>query len=148
MNEGHDKNIVCKVTVVNERGEVILDTLIKQEEEEIKKSHFPIHGIANEHLDDAPAFEDVRRHLLQICEQFEYSPDSETKKKVTFIGHSVKHDLTAMSLPEVQFIDTQRTHDQMFNARKLKDLAKDHLNAQIQEGIHSSVSIIINIITL
>ena len=71
MNEGITKNIVCKVTIVNELGEIVLDTLIQQNESEIRKSHVSIHGIENENLEDAPHFESVREHLIQIIKDFE-----------------------------------------------------------------------------
>lgn len=114
MNEGVDLNPACKVTIVNEKGELVIDTLIKQEEHVTKRSLEEIHGIPQEELDDAPLFSDVRDHILQIC----------CSTSVKFVGHSVKHDLKVMGLNDFIFIDTQRTQEQLLtHSKKLKVLA-------------------------
>ena len=45
-------------------------------------------------LSDAPTVTQVREHLKKVC------------GKSVFIGHSVKHDLNALSLFDVHCIDT------------------------------------------
>ena len=66
------------------------------------------------------------------------------------MGHSVKHDLNALGIADVKFVDTSYFEDKersemglfpkQHRVKKLKDLAALYLNAQIQESYHSSVS--------
>ena len=78
MNEGENRNIPCKVTIVNMKGELVLDTLIYNDDQAIKKSHSKIHGIDEELLQNAPTFTEVRNHILKISND------------CIFVGHSTK----------------------------------------------------------
>jgi DNA polymerase III epsilon subunit-like protein len=50
------------VSVVDEEGGIILDTLVNPEEP-ITRSLFQIHGVRREWLNDAPTLTKVREHL-------------------------------------------------------------------------------------
>lgn len=63
------------------------------------KHYTSIHGIEAKDLEGAPSFDAVWNHL------------QEKFKNCIFVGHSVKHDLQAMKMHEVKYIDTQRTND-------------------------------------
>ena len=85
-------------------------------------------------LEGAPEFNDVREHVMEIC------------KDCVFVGHTVRQDLSVMMLDNCQFIDIGIPKNYI-QPRKLSVLAKEQLNAVIQEDIHSSVSHIIPIST-
>ena len=136
MDQSDCTSVVCKVSVVDENGGLILDTLVNPEAV-ITRSMVRLHGVRMSWLSDAPTVTQVRQHLQEVC------------GKSVFIGHSVKHDLNALSLVNVHCIDTyfyeDMTQDDSMlwasrNPKKLKDLASLFLNAQIQESVHSSVS--------
>jgi DNA polymerase III epsilon subunit-like protein len=92
--------IPCKITIVNEKGVVILDTLMNQNDSEGKPRNLQrmvaIHGIKDKVLVDAPTFDQVKTHLTKIL-------DPET---TVIIGHSIKQDLLVMELTGYKFIDT------------------------------------------
>ena len=137
MDQCDNKSVVCKVSAVDEQGGILLDTLVNPEEP-ITRSLACIHGVKKEWLEDAPRLSQVREHLRQVM------------GKSVFIGHSVKHDLNSLGLFDVHLIDTYYYEDaeqpddpllwQSRNPKKLRDLAHIYLNAQIQDGVHSSVS--------
>lgn len=57
-----------------------------------------------------------------------------------FIGHGVIYDLKSIGLADVPYICTAKVDQSALSqARKLKDLCADHLNAEIQTGHHSSI---------
>jgi len=62
MDQCENKSVVCKVSVVDEEGGIILDTLVNPEEP-ITRSLFQIHGVRREWLNDAPTLTKVREHL-------------------------------------------------------------------------------------
>ena len=74
---GYGSNIPCKVSVINEQGLVILDTLVRpcvngkdaSDISQIKghRSLWGIHGIKREWLEDAPSFDSVREHILELA---------------------------------------------------------------------------------
>ena len=136
MDQSENSHAVCKVSVVDEDGRLIHDTLVNPEAT-ITRSMYRLHGVKMSWLSDAPTVSQVRQHLLQVC------------GKSVFIGHSVKHDLNAIGLLNVYCIDTYYYEDldeddfvnlASRNPKKLKDLASMYLNAQIQDSFHSSVS--------
>ncbi len=97
--------IPCKITIVNERGEVIIDTLINQSDEHGRPRRLQrmvaIHGITDEVLADAPTFKEVRAHLYEILDP----------QKIIIVGHSIKQDLLVMELTGFNFIDTSLVID-------------------------------------
>ena len=90
----------CKVTLVNDKGEIVLDTLINQRgpEGEVRKLRREvwIHGISSSDLEDAPTFEEVKKHIFSILD----------KEKTILVGHSTKQDLIVMELIGYRFLDT------------------------------------------
>ena len=125
MDQSHCTSVVCKVSVVNESGHILLDTLVNPEAE-ITRSLYLIHGVKQRWLTDAPTITQVRQHLQQIC------------GKSVFIGHSVKHDLNALQLFNVYCIDTycfeepNNLVDGFYKTpqpKKLKELTSSYLNA-------------------
>lgn len=131
MDHGALKNIPCKVSLVNYNGEVILDTLIHDGNERVR-SCAVIHGISESLLNDAPSKLSIREWILNEC------------KNCIFVGHSVKYDLKVMGLGDVQFIDTSTLYNDR-QPSKLKVMAREHLNAKIQQKTHSSVRLTTNI---
>ena len=93
--------MLCRVTIINERGEIVVDTLVHQEDEDLEKIHYRrhvhIHGITSEMLRHAPKVGEVLKYLQQII------PDPE---KVIFIGHSPKVDLRLLGFTSHNYIDT------------------------------------------
>jgi hypothetical protein len=62
-----DSHVLCRVTLVNEWGEIVIDTLVSQSEEELEKINYRrcehIHGITSDMLKHAPGLEDVIAYL-------------------------------------------------------------------------------------
>ena len=125
FDQGKARNIPCKVSIVNYDGEIILDTLVDNKDIRVR-SHVEIHGISDDMLLEAPSFAAVKAHVLSLC------------RDCTFIGHSVKQDLKVMEIAGVNYIDTALAIDSK-QPKKLKEVAKQRLNASIQEGTHSSI---------
>ena len=98
MDVANFKNVLCKVSLIDEHGGIILDTLVNPEVP-IDHSNARIHGIRRRWLSDAPTATQVRDHLQQ---QFMNS---------VFVGHSVQHDLTVLGLFDVHCIDTYTYED-------------------------------------
>ena len=98
MNEGIGRNVLCRVSMVNQRGELVMDTLVKAEEGQTRKSLKGIHGIEEDELVDAPPEKDV---LIEIQRLTSLLPD------IIWVGHSIRHDLSQVHLYEAMFIDTQ-----------------------------------------
>lgn len=68
--------------------------------------------------------------------------EQKNEQKVILIGHSVVGDIEALGLKKASYIDTtniRHKSDQKGKIRKLKDLVKEYLGAEIQESTHSSV---------
>jgi DNA polymerase III epsilon subunit-like protein len=114
--------VPIKITVVDETGLIMLDTLINPQAI-ITHSCENIHGISAAWLHDAPNLNEVREHLLQICTGANY------------VGHSVRHDLKALGIT-VPYVDTVYYEDRDTEFTRgqqpgLKLLAEKHLNAKI-----------------
>ena len=114
---GSGLNIPCKVSIINEKGEIVLDTLIQPcvagvnypnvgDDLEGYKSLESIHGIKPEWLRDAPSFADVRDHIMELCgkkrPKNEISEDDETQPK--------KESIENQDEEEYQWIDLE-TYD-------------------------------------
>ncbi len=52
-----DQQVACRVTVVNAHGQIVIDTLVLQEGEEIKNRQVWCHGITSEMLKGAPTID-------------------------------------------------------------------------------------------
>ena len=127
MDQSNSTSAVCKVSLVDESGQILVDTLVNSEMQ-VTRSMSRIHGIRQEWLKDAPTISEVRSHIKSICEHS------------IFIGHSVKHDLQALGVMDVRYIDTSMFEDKgkpeelefkRTNPKKLKELTAIYLNAQI-----------------
>lgn len=79
-------NVPVKITVVNESGLIVLDTLIRPTIDGVDdktdlttvqnyKSQETIHGIKRKWLNDAPSLESVRDHINELCGKRELTPD-------------------------------------------------------------------------
>jgi DNA polymerase III epsilon subunit-like protein len=134
MSQSLTDSVPIKITVVDEKGLLLLDTLVNPLAV-ITASCEKIHGISPEWLHDAPTLREVKEHLKQIC------------SGANFVGHSVRHDLGCLGL-RVPYIDTCFFEDEQLFEKgikpsqnpALKKLAAHYLNAEIQDGQHSSVS--------
>ena len=95
-------NVPCKVSIVNEEGLVVLDTLIRpsfngqniEKIDEIKpflRSLTDIHGIKQSWLEDAPTIEQVRDHIFELCgkkapKPFKLDEPDEPEKTESVLG--------------------------------------------------------------
>ena len=74
----------CKVSIVNDKGEIILDTLISQLDEQGERRKLKrevwIHGINSIDIDDAPTFSEVRKHICSVLDP----------ATTVIVGHSIK----------------------------------------------------------
>lgn len=62
MDQSDTTNAVCKISVVDEEGRLILDTLVNPEMP-ITRSLHRLHGVKTSWLSDAPTISAVRQHL-------------------------------------------------------------------------------------
>jgi RNA exonuclease 4 len=137
VGPGGVRSSLARVCLVNESGAVVLDTHVAQREK-VTDHRTRVSGIRPEHLDSAPDAAEVRRRVGELIEGR------------VLVGHAVSHDLTALMLghPRAMLRDTARYPPLMRSpgapgrkpkARKLRDLARQHLGLVIQEGEHSPV---------
>lgn len=98
MEQSDRKQYICKVTLVDEKGCILLDTLVNPEVP-ITYSLYAIHGIRSAWLQTAPTLNDVRAHIQKHF------------GNCIFVGHTVKHDLQALSIPYVRYADTSFFED-------------------------------------
>lgn len=98
MEQSDRKQYICKVTLVDEKGCILLDTLVNPEVQ-ITYSLYAIHGIRSAWLQTAPTLNDVRAHIQKHF------------GNCIFVGHTVKHDLQALSIPYVRYADTSFFED-------------------------------------
>lgn len=68
--------MVVKVSIVDEEGRILLDTLVNPEAE-ITRSLYKLHGIKKKWLYDAPSFKDVRDYVIKNF------------SNCVFVGHSI-----------------------------------------------------------
>lgn len=80
------------MSVINQDGIVVFDTLIQPCVDGINypnpkknllgyKTLCNIHGIKSEWLEDAPTFESVRQHILELCGKLERNSDEDETQK-------------------------------------------------------------------
>jgi DNA polymerase III epsilon subunit-like protein len=80
MDQSHGKNYICKISIVDEDGQILFDTLVNPEVE-ITYSLYRIHGIRSEWLNNAPTLPLVKDHVTKVF------------GNCIFVGHGVRHDL-------------------------------------------------------
>lgn len=122
-----DQQVPCRITIINESGQIVIDTLVRQDQYIAQRQSF-IHGITDFMLRDAPSLESVVAHILQICHS----------RSTVLVAHGGKQDLKCLSLYNCQYIDTQNYYDKG-GPKSLKDLSGIVLNARIQYDVHSSI---------
>ena len=80
MDQSNGKNYICKVTLVDESGAILIDTLVNPEVP-ITYSLYAIHGIKSEWLETAPNLKEVQDHIVKHF------------GNCIFVGHGCRHDL-------------------------------------------------------
>lgn len=137
VGPGGIRSSLARVCIVNESGAVVLDTHVAQRER-VTDHRTRVSGIRPEHLRDAPDAAEVRRRVGELIQGR------------ILVGHAVSHDLKALMLghPRAMLRDTAKYPPLMRSpgapgrkpkARKLRDLASQHLGLVIQDGEHSPV---------
>lgn len=91
------QNIPIKVSIVNQDGQIVLDTLIRpcvngHDYDDAKavpgyRSLVKIHGIKKHWLSDAPTFDQVRAHIQEICGKQEISQNEAVNGGVDLGGN-------------------------------------------------------------
>jgi len=143
VGEDGTRSVLARVTVVNEHGNVVLDTFVETTEK-VTDYRTKVSGVRPRDLKNAPKFADVQKMLSKLIE-----------KKIV-VGHGLKNDFKALLLnhPRERTRDTAlyhpltrplRSHERCVEGaprgrgcRSLKELTKTHLRMTIQEGEHSS----------
>lgn len=141
---GQGSNIPCKVSVVNQDGYVVLDTLIQPH---FEGENYPdptvltgyknlefLHGIKAEWLSNAPTFQSVRDHILFLCGRASQKDDQECEfdpaKHSIFVAHGATVDLKVMGIYDVPYFCTLMIdRGDLHQNKKLKDLCAKYLNA-------------------
>jgi len=144
------QSLLCRLSLVNSNGEVVLDSLVDYRTKRLKKmardvrltddsvieieskieSLAKIHGIESESLKGAPKVKDVKAEVERLIDEFE----KKSGEKVILVGHSVVNDIEALGLAKARYIDTtniRHKSDQKGKIRKLKDLVKEFLKFEI-----------------
>ena len=123
------EQVACKVSLVNDKGQIVLDTLINYEQKAIQKrlgkrkvdykeepeflleiwsqaykvqSLKEIHKIELTTLKEAPSMQEVVKHIVKLMEDFK----DQTGEQVGLIGHNVLNDIEALFLNQATYIDT------------------------------------------
>ncbi len=143
VGEDGSRSVLARVTVVNEYGNVILDTFV-QATERVTDYRTKVSGVRPTDLKNAPKFVDVQKMVSKLID-----------KKIV-VGHGLKNDFRALLLnhPRERTRDTALYH--LFTrplrstercvegaprgrgSRSLKELTRTHLRMTIQDGEHSS----------
>jgi len=143
VGEDGTRSVLARVTVVNEHGNVVLDTFVESTEK-VTDYRTKVSGVRPRDLKNAPKFADVQKMVSKLIE-----------KKIV-VGHGLKNDFKALLLhhPRERTRDTAlyhpltrplRSHERCVEgaprgrgSRSLKELTRTHLRMTIQEGEHSS----------
>lgn len=130
---GGKEHMLARVSIVNERGEVVLDSYVKPQKDVIDY-RTKISGIRPELMDSGQDFSSVRETVkLMIHGRI-------------LVGHALKNDMLVLNLrhPRHMTRDTSRYNPiarriRALGTPSLKNLAKLILGEEIQNGIHDSV---------
>jgi RNA exonuclease 4 len=139
------RSILARVSVVNEDGNVVLDTFVAPTEP-VADYRTRVSGVRPQDLRGAPPFKEIQRKMADIL------------RGRVLVGHALKNDLRVLLLdhPRRQTRDTalyrpltrplranERAQDTGIargrGSRSLKELCAQHLGLEIQGGEHSSV---------
>ena len=143
--EDGKRSVLARVSVVNEDGNVVLDTFVAPGER-VVDYRTRVSGVRPSDLTHAPPFREVQKKMADIL------------KGRILIGHALRNDLKCLLLdhPKSMTRDTatyrpltrplranERRHDKGVargrGARSLRELCAQHLGLEIQAGEHSSV---------
>ena len=132
VGPGAYESSLARVSIVDFHGRQIYDSYVKQRER-VTDWRTEWSGISSKEMRFARDFDEVQKAVADIM------------KDRILVGHDIKHDLDVLKLshPTRDIRDTARHHafKKHGNSRKpaLRNLARELLNVQIQEGAHSSV---------
>ena len=145
VGEDGRRSILARVSVVNEDGNVVLDTFVAPTEP-VTDYRTRVSGVRPQDLRGAPPFKEIQRKMADIL------------KGRTLVGHALKNDLRVLLLDHPRRLtrDTalyrpltrplranERAQDTGIargrGSRSLKELCAQHLGLEIQGGEHSSV---------
>jgi len=143
--EDGKRSVLARVSVVNEDGNVVLDTFVAPGER-VVDYRTRVSGVRPADLRDAPPFKEIQRKTADIL------------RGRTLIGHALKNDLKCLLLdhPKSMTRDTAlyrpltrplRADERARisgaargrGSRSLRELCKERLGLEIQAGEHSSV---------
>lgn len=127
------EHMLARVSIVNERGEVILDTYVKPQKD-VTDYRTEISGIRPELMESGDDYEHVRETVKILLHGR------------ILVGHALKNDLLVLNLqhPRKMVRDTSRFHPiarkiRALGTPSLRNLSKIILGEEIQNGIHDSV---------
>ncbi|XP_035906785.1 RNA exonuclease 4 [Anopheles stephensi] len=133
IGPGGKEHMLARVSLVNERGEIIVDRYVKPQES-VTDYRTDISGIRPEHITHGVDFRTVRELVRQIIHG-----------KI-LVGHALKNDLLVLNLrhPKYNIRDTSRFRPiakkaGAFGTPSLKSIAFALLGEDIQDGSHDSV---------
>jgi RNA exonuclease 4 len=145
VGEDGRRSALARVSVVNEDGNVVLDTFVAPTER-VTDYRTRVSGVRPVDLRDAPPFKEVQRKMADIL------------RRRVLVGHALKNDLKCLLLdhPRRHTRDTAlyrpltrplRANERAQNtgiargrgSRSLRELCAQHLGLEIQAGEHSSV---------
>ena len=145
VGEDGKRSILARVSVVNEDGNVVLDSFVAPTEA-VTDYRTRVSGVRPQDLRGAPSFKEIQAKMAAIL------------SGRTLVGHALKNDLKVLALahPRKDTRDTalyrpltrplranERAQDTGIargrGSRSLKELCAQHLGLEIQGGEHSSV---------
>jgi RNA exonuclease 4 len=132
VGPGAHESSLARVSIVDFHGRQIYDSYVKQRER-VTDWRTKWSGVSIKEMRFARDFDEVQKTVADIM------------KDRIVVGHDIKHDLDALKLshPVRDIRDTARhqAFKKLGNSRKpaLRNLARELLNLEIQEGAHSSV---------
>ncbi|CAG9577719.1 unnamed protein product [Danaus chrysippus] len=125
-----NRSILAKVSVVDEDGRALLNCFVKPTDT-VTDYRSSVHRITARDLEDGESFDNVQRKVAELL------------KGRILVGHSLDFDLGVLNLPHPEHNKRDFAKTRMFMQnglpRSLKDLAREHLNKNIQEGHHDSL---------
>jgi RNA exonuclease 4 len=132
VGPGAHESSLARVSIVDFHGRQIYDSYVKQRER-VTDWRTKWSGVSAKEMRFARDFNEVQQTVADIM------------KDRIVVGHDIKHDLDALKLshPVRDIRDTARhqAFKKLGNSRKpaLRNLARELLNLEIQEGAHSSI---------
>lgn len=126
-------NMVARVSIVNENGNIVMDKYVKPQEKVINY-RTRVSGIRPKDLESGEDFKTIQREVSVLI------------KNAIIVGHSIKHDLDVLYLTHPKNLTRDTScytyiRNTYSNGRtpSLKNLAKVILNREIQSAEHNSI---------